>query len=50
MLAEDGGTEMKIAGFVVEEQNAHGLRVRVGHQVKTVGDALGRLNHGLTSL
>jgi hypothetical protein len=50
VLAEDGGAEVEIAGFVIEQENAHGLWVRVGHEMEAVGDALGRLNHGLTSL
>src|SRR6202012_392874 len=47
MLAEDGGAEMEIAGLVVEQEDAHGLCVRAGHEMKAVGDGLGRLNHGL---
>jgi hypothetical protein len=31
MLAKDGGAEMEIGGFVVEQKNSHGLWVRVGH-------------------
>jgi hypothetical protein len=46
VLAQDGGAEMKIVGFVVEQQDTHGLGVYARHQVKDARYAVGRLNHG----
>ncbi len=45
MLTQDGGAEVEIGGFVVEQQNTHGLRVSVRHSMENAGDAVGRFNH-----
>ena len=50
VLAKDGSAEVEIIGFVVEQKNAHWLRVRVGHQVKGGRRALRRLHHSHTPL
>jgi cystathionine beta-lyase family protein involved in aluminum resistance len=50
MLAEDGGSKVKIVGFVVKQENANRLRVRIRHQAKRGWGGLGRLDHRLTSL
>jgi hypothetical protein len=49
VLAKDGGAENEVVGFVVEKEDANGLGVPVRHEVKGAWDAVGRLNHGLSS-
>jgi hypothetical protein len=49
VLAKNGGTENEVVGFVVEQEDAYWLGVSVRHQVKGAWDAVGRLNHCLTS-
>jgi hypothetical protein len=48
VLAKDGSAEVQIAGFIVEQENAHWLS-QVRHLVKDARYAVGRLNHGHTS-
>jgi hypothetical protein len=50
VLAEDGGAEVKIGGFVVEQQDTDWLSSLVRHLVKNARYAVGRLNHRLTCL
>jgi hypothetical protein len=50
MLTKDGGAENQVVGLVVKEQDAYWLGVPVRHEVKGAWDAVGRLNHGLTSI
>jgi hypothetical protein len=49
-LTKDGGAENEVVGLVVKEQNADWLGVPVRHEMKGAWDAVGRLNHGLTSI
>jgi hypothetical protein len=50
MLTKDGGAENEVVGLVIKEQDTYRLGVPVRHEVKGAWDAVGRLNHGLTSI
>jgi hypothetical protein len=50
VLAKDGSAEVQIAGFIIEQKYAHWLWAQARHLVKDARYAVGRLNHGHTSL